>query len=284
MSATAGRRPSHGAARFRTARARPDGRGPVAGRPGGAEAGEVTAESAAAPASFDYSDLTAVYVNCTLKRSPEPSNTEGLIDKSRAVMEAAGARTSLIRAVDHDIATGVWPDMTDHGWESDHWPVLYSQIMDADILVLCGPIWLGDNSSVMKQVIERLYACSSILNEQGQYAYYGRVGGALITGNEDGVKHCAMNVLYSLQHLGYAIPPQADAGWIGEAGPGPSYLDPGSGGPENDFTNRNTAFMSWNLMHLAALLKRAGGMPAHGNQRSQWDAGCRFDFPNPEHR
>ncbi|TWE21538.1 hypothetical protein FB465_6721 [Kitasatospora atroaurantiaca] len=77
------------------------------------------------------------------------------------------------------------------------------------------PIWLGDNSSVMKQVIERLYACSSILNSEGQYAYYGRVGGCLITGNEDGAKHCAMNVLYSLQHLGYVIPPQADAGWVG---------------------------------------------------------------------
>jgi multimeric flavodoxin WrbA len=56
-----------------------------------------------------------------------------------------------------------------------------------------------------------------------------------------------MNVLYSLQHLGYTIPPQADAGWIGEVGPGPSYLDPGSGGPDNDFTNRNTTFMTWNL-------------------------------------
>ena len=110
-----------------------------------------------------------------------------------------------------------------------------------------GPIWLGDNSSVMKRVIERLYACSSLLNAAGQYAYYGRVGGCLITGNEDGIKHCAMNVLYSLQHLGYTIPPQADAGWIGEAGPGPSYLDPGSGGPENDFTNRNTTFATWNL-------------------------------------
>ena len=60
-----------------------------------------------------------------------------------------------------------------------------------------------------------------------------------------------MNVLYSLQHLGYTIPPQADAGWIGEAGPGPSYLDAGSGGPENDFTNRNTTFMTWNLLHVA---------------------------------
>jgi multimeric flavodoxin WrbA len=103
-------------------------------------------------------------------------------------------------------------------------------------------------------------------------------------GNEDGVKHCAMNILYSLQHLGYAIPPQADAGWIGEAGPGPSYLDPGSGGPDNDFTNRNTTFMTWNLLHMARMLKDRGGIPAHGNQRSEWDAGCRFDFANPEHR
>lgn len=231
-----------------------------------------------------FADLRALFVNCTLKRSPEISNTEGLIDKSRTVMEKNGVTTELIRAVDHDIAFGVWPDMTEHGWETDAWPALYEKVMAADILVLCGPIWLGDNSSVMKQVIERLYACSGILNERGQYAYYGRAGGALITGNEDGVKHCAMNILYSLQHLGYTIPPQADAGWIGEAGPGPSYLDPGSTAQENDFTNRNTTFMTWNLMHMAAMLKRAGGIPAYGNQRTGWDAGERFDFPNPEYR
>src|SRR5690606_19976537 len=138
--------------------------------------------------------------------------------------------------------------------------------MAADILVLAGPIWLGDNSSVMKRVIERLYGNSSQLNDEGQYAYYGRVGGCLVTGNEDGVKHCAMNVLYSLQHLGYVIPPQADAGWIGEAGPGPSYLDEGSGGPENDFTNRNTTFLVWNMMHMALMLKHNNGIPAHGNK------------------
>ena len=82
-----------------------------------------------------------------------------------------------------------------------------------------------------------------------------------------------MNVLYSLQHLGYTIPPQADAGWIGEAGPGASYGDDdGKGGKvgfDNDFTNRNTTFMTWNLMHLAKLLKDNGGIPAHGNQRVQ---------------
>ena len=235
-------------------------------------------------AAWDFSGLRALFVNCTLKRSPELSHTEGLAARSMAVMRRCGVAVDLIRAVDHDIATGVYPDMAERGWPADDWPALYEQVQAAHILVLCTPIWLGEKSSVCTRVVERLYGNSAQLNAAGQYAYYGKVGGCLVTGNEDGVKHCAMNILYSLQHLGYTIPPQADAGWIGEAGPGPSYLDPGSGGPENDFTNRNTTFMTWNLLHLARLLDQAGGIPAHGNQRSAWDAGCRFDAANPEHR
>jgi multimeric flavodoxin WrbA len=233
---------------------------------------------------WDFSGLRALFINGTLKRSPELSHTQGLVDRSAAIMSRHGVQVDQIRAVDHDIATGVYPDMTQHGWATDEWPQLWPRVQAAHILVVAGPIWLGDNSSVTKRVIERLYAQSSQLNDQGQYAFYGRVGGALITGNEDGVKHCAMNVLYSLQHLGYTIPPQADAGWIGEAGPGPSYLDEGSGGPENDFTNRNTTFAAWNMLHLARMLKDAGGIPTHGNQRTAWDAGCSLDFPNPEYR
>src|SRR4051794_8266889 len=233
---------------------------------------------------MDYSDLSAFFINCTLKRSPEVSNTDGLAQVSMDIMRANGVQVDSIRAIDHDIATGVWPDMTEHGWDRDEWPEISERVMAADILVLLSPIWLGEKSSVGTKIIERLYGNSHLLNEQGQYAYYGRVAGCLITGNEDGVKHCAMNILSSLQPLGYVIPPQADAGWIGEAGPGPSYLDPDSGGPGNDFTNRNTTFMTWNLMHLARMLKDAGGIPAHGNQRSEWDAGCRFDFMNPEYR
>ena len=233
---------------------------------------------------FDFSDLRALFINCTLKPSPQLSHTEGLMDISRGIMEANGIATKSIRAVDHDIAYGVWPDMTEHGAAADAWPDIYEKVKAADILVLASAIWLGEKTSVCTKVIERLYGNSSQLNEHGQYAYYGKVGGCLITGNEDGVKHCSMNILYSLQHLGYSIPPQADAGWIGDAGPGPSYLDEGSGGPENDFTNRNTTFMTWNLMHLARMLKDAGGIPAHGNQRSLWDAGCRFDFDNPDYR
>src|SRR5680860_608434 len=233
---------------------------------------------------YDFTGLRATFINCTLKRSPEISHTQGLVDASAHIMRTHGIEVEVIRAVDHDIATGVYPDMTEHGWPTDEWPQIYPRVMDSNILVVAGPIWLGDNASVTKQIIERLYALSGVLNDEGQYAFYGRVAGALITGNEDGIKHCAQNVLYSLQHIGYTIPPQADAGWIGEAGPGPSYLDAGSGGPENDFTNRNTTFMTWNLMHLARMLKDAGMPPAYGNQRTAWDSAERFDYQNPKYR
>ena len=143
---------------------------------------------------WDFSDLKALFINCTLKRSPEMSHTRGLIDISAWIMERNGVSTEIIRAVDHDTAFGVWPDMTEHGWDGDDWPAIDEKVQAADI------------------------------------------------------------------------------------------LDRGSGGPENDFTNRNTTFMTWNLMHLARMLKDANGIPAHGNQRSEWDAGCRFDFDNPGHR
>ena len=91
----------------------------------------------------------------------------------------------IVRAVDLDLAPGVQPDMTKHGFKHDDWPTLRKKVMAADILVLCTPIWLGEESSVCRRVIERLYGESGKLNDKGQYIYYGRVGGCLITGNED---------------------------------------------------------------------------------------------------
>jgi multimeric flavodoxin WrbA len=229
--------------------------------------------------THDFPDLRALYINCTLKRSPEVSNTAGLMEVSTSIMREHAVHVDEIRAVDHDLAPGVQPDMREHGFETDDWPEIYQTVKAADILVIGTPIWLGDKSSICTWVIERLYSNSGEFNDAGQYAYYGKVGGVIVTGNEDGIKHVSMNVLYSLQHLGCVIPPQADAGWIGEAGPGPSYLDEGSGGRENEFTQRNTVFMTWNLMHLASMIKKPGGIPVHGNSRRAWDDGARFDHP-----
>jgi multimeric flavodoxin WrbA len=115
-----------------------------------------------------YSDLRALFINCTLTRSPGESHTQLLVDASRRIMDRQGVQTSVIRAVDHDIATGVYPDMREHGWATDEWPAVFEQVLAADILVIAGPIWLGDNSSQTKKVIERLYSCSGQLNEAGQ--------------------------------------------------------------------------------------------------------------------
>ena len=233
-------------------------------------------------ANFD--GLRAIFFNGTLKKSPETSNTDGLLQASADLMRKNGVEVEVIRTIDHPVASGVQPDMREHGWSEDAWPELFERVKAADILVICGPIWLGDNSSQTKLLIERLYANSADTNEKGQYIYYGKVGGCILTGNEDGVKHCAMNILYSLQHVGITIPPDADAGWIGPIGPGPSYLDKESGGPESDFTNKNVTFMTYNLMHFAKLLKANGGLPAVGNIPEKWENGERWGFDNPEYR
>lgn len=233
--------------------------------------------------TVDFTSLTCVILNCTLKRPDEASHTGRLLSVPAEIMRRSGVTVEEIRPAGMPIAFGVQHDMTEHGWPEDAWPEIWRKVGVADILIIGTPIWLGEESSVCRLMIERLYAMSAQLNDKGQSSFYGKVGGAVITGNEDGIKHCAMTILYALQHLGYTIPPQADCGWIGEAGPGPSYGDDGAG-LDNDFTQRNVTIMTWNILHMAKMLRDAGGLPNHGNDRRAWDAGCRFGYENPDHR
>ncbi len=235
----------------------------------------------------DFSDLTALFINTSLKRDPNESHTRLLMNVSATIMERNGVTVDHLHMLSHRVPPGVYPDMTEHGWEADDWPALWERVKAADILVVGTPLWLGEESSVCRVLIERLYGMSGLLNDKGQSIYYGKVAGSVITGNEDGVKHAAMTIGYALSHLGCTIPPQADCGWIGEAGPGPSYGDMVDGEPagfDNEFTQRNTTIMTWNLLHLARMLKDTGGYSSHGNDRNAWGAGCRFDHDNPEYR
>src|SRR5437660_10345324 len=137
---------------------------------------------------WDFSDLRTLFINCTLKRSPELSHTQGLIDIASEIMVRQGVAVEEVRAVDHDIATGVWPDMTEHGWDRDEWPMIHERVMDADILVVCTPIWLGEKSSVCTRLVERLYGNPHPLHAQRQYPYYGRPRGRTGRANENGVE------------------------------------------------------------------------------------------------
>ncbi len=237
-----------------------------------------------APAQYD--DLTALFLVCTLERSPRRSHTETLVKNvAQKVFEENGVTTKIIRPVDYEIAAGLGLDMSETPeWDKDEWPQIQKEIDAADIVIICTSVWLGEKSSVTNRVLERMYGYTHKYNKKGQYRDYDKVGATIITGNEDGVKHCAMNILFSLSHIGYTIPPQVDAGWMGEAGPGPSYADDGSGGPENDFTNRNSNILAWNCMHFARMLKDNGGVPAHGNQPDVWKAGTHPDNTNPGHQ
>lgn len=222
-----------------------------------------------------FTGLSAVILNCSLGHDASKSHTRRLAARVAGVMRAEGVEVAIVHMLDHQVGFGMVKDTTELGDDRDDWPAIHAKVMAADILGIATPIWLGAKSSVATLAIERLYAYSSDTNDKGQYLYYGKAGGVIVTGNEDGVKHCAMDILFALSHIGYSIPPQADCGWIGEIGPGPSYGDVVEGrdapvGYDHDFTNQNATIMAWNLMHLAQMLRQAGGFPVGGNVADHW--------------
>jgi len=230
--------------------------------------------------------LRALLVNTSLKKESSESHTGLLLDASAGILERAGVRVDRLHLLDYSVPSGIFPDMTEHGWDSDDWPELWERFLTADILIVATPIWLGEESSVCRILIERLYAMSAELNGKGQSIFYGKSGGCIVTGNEDGIKHTAMTVGFALNHLGYTLAPQADCGWVGEAGPGLSYGDEAEDGSrvgfDNDFTRLNTTIMTWNCIHLARMIKDSGGIPNFGNDRNAWNEGERFYHRNPD--
>ncbi len=80
-----------------------------------------------------------------------------------------------------------------------------------------------------------------------------KVGGVIVTGNEDGAHSAAETTLFNFCHFGCTIPPSSDCYWVGDAGPGLSYLE--AGGDKHMYTNKTARFMAHNLVHVAKLLR-----------------------------
>lgn len=201
--------------------------------------------------------LKALFLNSSLKSSAEPSNTESFINDVQVHYNQLGVESEIVRLADYQIAHGVEEDMGD----SDEWPEILEKVKQADIVIIGTPLWLGEKSALATQAIERLYGSSSVTNDKSQAIFYNKVGGAVVTGNEDGAKHAAASILYSLSHIGFVIPPNVDAYWVGEAGPGPSYIEAGK---ENEFTRAAIQRLAYNTYHLAGMLKNTP-IPAEGN-------------------
>jgi multimeric flavodoxin WrbA len=209
-------------------------------------------------------ELTALFLNSTLKRSPEVSNTEALCRKVIEWFDRMDVASEIVRVVDYRVPFGVTSDEGD----GDEWPTILEKVKAADILVLATPIWFGVRGSVCQMVIERLDGTYNERNEVGQYPLYNTVAGVVVTGNEDGAHAAAETTLFNLSHLGCTIPPNADTYWVGEAGPGPSYIE--AGGERHPYTQRTTRWMAHNLVHMARILK-ANPIPAEGNTFEEED-------------
>ncbi len=193
--------------------------------------------------------LKAVILNCTLKKSPEVSNTRALIDKVVGLMKPLGVNSEVVRVVDYRISSGV----TSREGKDDEWPKILRKLKRADIVIIGTPIWFGVRSSVAQMVIERLDGTYEEADSKGQFPLYGKVAGVIVTGNEDGAHHAASTTLFNLTHLGCTVPPNADCYWTGEAGPGPSYIE--AGGDKHLYTNKTARYLAHNVVFFAKLLK-----------------------------
>jgi multimeric flavodoxin WrbA len=215
----------------------------------------------------DHPRLKVLFLNCTLKKSPEVSNTQALADRVLETLEGLNCETETVRVVDYDVRFGV----TNDEGNGDQWPLILEKILACDILIMGMSIWFGVRCSVAQMVIERLDGTYQDTNAVGQYPLYNKVGGVLVTGNEDGAHASAETTLFNMSHLGLTIPPNADSYWVGDAGPGPSYIE--AGGDKSEYTKKTSNWMAHNVVHIARMLK-ANPIPADGNTVPGFQAGA----------
>jgi multimeric flavodoxin WrbA len=195
-------------------------------------------------------EIKALFLNCTLKKTPKVSNTEALIKKAVSLYSELGVKSEVIRPVDYNIAFGVSSDEGD----GDEWPKILEKIYESDIIIIGSPIWFGVRSAVAQMIFERLDGTYDEGDpDTGQYPLYGKVGGVVVTGNEDGAHDVSSNTLFNLSHLGCTIPPNCDTYWVGDAGPGPSYIE--AGGEKHLYTNKTVRYMVHNTTFIARLIK-----------------------------
>lgn len=194
--------------------------------------------------------LKALFLNCTLKKSPETSNTAAFIAEAEKVFKELEVETETIRVVDHNVNFGT---TSDEG-EGDDWPMILDKVKIADMVIYATPIWRGDRGSVAKMVAERFDGVmSEDTKDNGQFLTYNKVGGVMVDGNEDGAKKAISSLVFDLSEHGFTIPVNGFTYYVGEAGPGPSYIE--AEGNKHEFTNNMILLMVHNMVHLAKILK-----------------------------
>jgi len=198
--------------------------------------------------STDSAPLTFLSLNCTLKSGTETSSTDVLLDHIEQSLGEHGCTGERLRVANHDVKYGVTSDEGD----GDGWPAIRTKILSADIFVLATPIWLGHPASVSQVVLERLDALLGETDDEGRLIASGRVAIVGVVGNEDGAHHVGAELFQGLNDVGFTIPAEGMAYWVGEAMQGVDFKDLD---PKPAKTLASAETMVLNATHLARLLK-----------------------------
>lgn len=204
--------------------------------------------------------MKALFLNCSLKKSEEVSNTQALMDEVAKILQTHHVECESVRIADYHIPYGI----TDDAGDGDQWPEILTKIRNATIVVIGTPLWIGEKSSIAKNVLERINGSASLADENGQSIFYNKVGGVVVTGNEDGAKNAAASIVFSLNYMGFTMPPEPVAYWLGEAGPGPSFIE--AEGIKSEFTAGQVKTMAANLLHVATIFS-TNPIPPEENEK-----------------
>lgn len=201
--------------------------------------------------------LRVLVLNASLKHQPNLSNTGEVAELVLAEMRAldAGLETDVVRLADKHIPVGLGYREGD----DDDWPAIVAQVKAADIVIFATPIWWGGRSSLMQRVIERLDSLDEEYIASGRSALYNKVAGVVITGSEDGALSVLGTIMMVLTFMGFTLPPECCAYWVGEVG------QPTAKDREHRLANQATPHMAKNvarnLIYYAQLLRMHPLMP-----------------------
>ena len=194
--------------------------------------------------------LRALALVCSLKPSPAPSSSELMARQVLEQLAKHGVTGDVVRVVDHDVKPGVEIDMG----EGDAWPGIRARLMDADVLVVATPTWVGHMSSVAQRVLERLDGELSETDDSGRPLVTGKVAVTAVVGNEDGAHKITADLMQGLNDIGFTIPAQGGTYWNDEAMGSRDYLDLDE---TPEAVASTTATLAENAAHLARALRAA---------------------------
>ncbi|MGF7078622.1 flavodoxin family protein [Mucilaginibacter sp. UYCu711] len=194
--------------------------------------------------------MKVLVLNCTLKPSPQASNTEALALEVIKELEKLGADVKMIRVADHNIIVGSKSDMG----AGDGWPAILEDLLASDILIMATPTWMGTLSSMAMRVMERINGLYSARDKQGRPVTYNKVAGFVVTGEEDGARHVVAEIAHGLMDVGFTIAPQSYTYWNNGPGPGKAYLKSDF---RKDWSIETGKLVAANVMAVAKALKKS---------------------------